>query len=442
LDISIPFNAQWLIALEKLAGIPKEERGIPAIFIGTTVMIGEKPIKEHLEETIEKYLAEGGVDYIVPIVVPVPVVTPTAQPIPPKKPIAMAYFLRAGCPECDRVTYDIKLLESKYPQLSVHYFDIEDEENKLLNEWLSERCGVPDEKRLTAPMIFVGDSYLASDEVDFHSIQILIEKYTQTGAEPFWEEWEEEREEAKKRIIERFLSFGVLTVLGAGLIDGLNPCAFATVVFLISYLAFIGRKGREILFIGAAFTSGVFSAYLAAGLGFLKLLEAIDVLTIVGRWVYLGVALFSLLLALVNFNDYLKARRGKLEEMKFKLPNVLKRRVHRVIRRGMGLHSHVLAAIGCGFVISALELVCTGQVYLPTIVFVTSMPDLRVRALFYLVLYNLFFILPLVIVFILAFHGTTSDRMARLAKKHTSSIKLLTSFLFLILSAWLVYALT
>jgi hypothetical protein len=37
-----------------------------------------------------------------------------------------------------------------------------------------------------------------------------------------------------------------------------------------------------------------------------------------------------------------------------------------------------------------------------------GVPELRVRAFLYLLLYNWMFVLPLVVVFILAFRGTTS----------------------------------
>lgn len=48
-------------------------------------------------------------------------------------------------------------------------------------------------------------------------------------------------------IVERFRSMGVLTVLIITLVDGLNPCAFATLILFISYLALTDAKGRDIL---------------------------------------------------------------------------------------------------------------------------------------------------------------------------------------------------
>ncbi len=61
-----------------------------------------------------------------------------------------------------------------------------------------------------------------------------------------------------------------------------------------------------------------------------------------------------------------------------------------------------------GFAISVLELVCTGQVYLPTITFVMGVEEMRRHALSYLLLYNLAFVAPLLVVFALVHWGTTS----------------------------------
>ena len=88
-------------------------------------------------------------------------------------------------------------------------------------------------------------------------------------------------------------------------------------------------------------------------------------------------------------------------------------------------------------VISLLELACTGQVYLPTIIFVSSIPELRVRAIGYLVLYNVLFILPLVVVFVLAYYGTTSKDLTRFLQRNAATVKLGMVILFAALAIWL-----
>jgi cytochrome c biogenesis protein CcdA len=260
-----------------------------------------------------------------------------------------------------------------------------------------------------------------------------------TGAEEVWTGFE--AGSADGSIRERFNSMGLLTVLGAGLIDGLNPCAFATIVFFVSYLSLSGRKGRELLLVGGSFTLGVFLTYLGVGLGLSALAQAVGFMSTFGRWVYALTAIICLVLAGISFSDYLKARRGEAGDMALSLPTFLRKRINAVIRKGQSARAFVLVAFVTGVAISVIEFACTGQVYLPTIVFVLSDPDLQARAMAYLLLYNIFFVLPLIVVFALAYYGTTSEQFGAVLRKHASKVKLATAVLFLALAAWLIYAL-
>ena len=448
LDISDSYNYGLFVSLEEAAKIPSEKRGIPMMFVGHTIMVGELSIKDNLEEVIDRYLAEGGADYPIPeelLVPPTPGLTTTLQPTPTaqaeNRPIHIAYFYEIGCQECDRVTYDLNYLQSKYPNLVVETFDVQND--AALSEWLGEQYGVPEEKRLTAPSVFVGQDFLLATEINVKSLEALVEKYSQTGAEAIWEDFgEEEASEARTSLIERLGSPALLTVLGTGLANGLNPCALATIVFFISYLAFSGRKGREILFVGVAFTLGVFLTYLLAGFGLLRLLEPLDAMrSDLRNWISGFGALLCLILAFISFRDYFTARGGRPEDVSLRLPRPLQRQVHRIIRESSSVRAFVLVAFAIGFVISIILLTCTSPLYVGVVFLIQDVPELRASAYLYILLYNLAFITPLVVIFLLAYFGTTSEQLARVVGRHTGIIKLLTASLFLVLAGWLFYGL-
>ena len=63
------------------------------------------------------------------------------------------------------------------------------------------------------------------------------------------------------------------------------------------------------------------------------------------------------------------------------------------------------------------------------------------NGVFYLLLYNLMFILPLVVIFILTFYGTTSLQFSRFLRTKAATVRLLTALLFAILGAWLIVVL-
>ncbi|MCK4316110.1 MAG: hypothetical protein KAX24_10115, partial [Anaerolineae bacterium] len=352
-------------------------------------------------------------------------------------PIWAAYFYDVGCQECSSAEYDIRYVRSMYPQLLVEEYSVQ--EDAALAEWLGARLNVPEKQRLATPALFVGDEYLIGTDITSEALLALVEQYAPTGVEQVWAGFDPE--EAEQSIIERFKSFGVVTIVFAGLVDGLNPCAFATLAFFVSYLTLSGRKGREILVVGMAFTLGVFLAYLAVGLGFYKVLDLLGgLLTTLGRWVYGLTGVLCAVLAVFSFLDFLKARRGGIGDMALNLPHSLRMRINAVIRRGRKSQAFVAGAFVTGVVVSFLELACTGQVYLPTIIFVISQPEMRVRAFILLVLYNLLFILPLVVVFILAYYGTESKQLTNFLQRRAATVKLGMALLFAALAGWLTVA--
>jgi len=92
-----------------------------------------------------------------------------------------------------------------------------------------------------------------------------------------------------------------------------------------------------------------------------------------------------------------------------------------------------------GFIVSLLELACTGQIYLPTLMFISNIPDLKINAIFYLLLYNLMFIVPLVLVFAFTYWGTSSAQWAALTQRNFGKIKITLTLLFFGLAALLLY---
>ena len=430
-------NYNLLRALEQQLG--GADGAMPAVFIGQEALYGERAVRDGLAGLIEEYLAQGGVDWPKVTPSPTPVVTPTAGEDGSLPAVHLAYFYQPGCRECDRVQLDLDYLQHQYPQLVVHAFDVTAE--AALSEWLGERAGVQEEERLVAPAVFVADEALVGEDLHTRNLEALIRRHAAAGAEAAWEAREASQDESATNIVERFRSFGLLTVLVAGVVDGLNPCAFATVVFFISYLAFAGRRGREVLAVGAAFVLGVFLTYLGVGVGMLKFLASLPFLSQVSQWVYGTTAALCLFLAAGSVHDWWRARSGKPDEMRLRLPTRLRARINRVIREGAGARAFVPLTFVTGAVVSVIELACTGQVYLPTILFVLGVPELQVRAGVYLVLYNLMFVLPLVVVFLLAYFGTTSQQLGLFIHRRAAAIKLVTAGLFVLLAGWLVVGL-
>jgi glutaredoxin len=438
LELTEPASYELFTAiLEQNPGLPT---GVPQLYIGQNALVGSDQIENFLPGLIEDSLAEGGWDWSIPIDAPRAAATaePAASAANASAPLYLAYFYDPGCLECDRVQYDLQYLESQYPNLEVRRFDVRTD--AMLNEALCEKYGVPDGERLASPAIFIGDHYLTAEEISVPRLRALLDGAHESLAMPPWETVDTSQAAgAASGIVQRFQSFSVLAVAGAGLLDGVNPCAFTTMIFFVSYLALVGRKGREILLVGAAFTAAVFLTYLTMGLGLAEVVRQAGSISLVGRIIYGATALFCLVLAALSLWDWMKIRQGRLNEIALQLPASLKKRIHATIRTRSRVRGYVGAAFGAGVLVSIFELACTGQVYLPTIIFVAGVAELRATAISYLVLYNLMFVLPLVAVFVVTYYGTSSQRLTVLFQRNAGLVKLLTALLFGVLGLWLGY---
>lgn len=456
---NIADRANYALLLNLEAQLQAVSTAIPEVIIGQEVLAGDEPIREHLRERIDAWLQQGGVE--LPTVGGQPAATPSAErecdecgdiheaartavaanvtPETSGAPaIHMVYFYQAGCDVCERADHDLAYILEQYPQLRITRYDVKTEAG--LNEWLGARVGVPEDQRLIAPALFVGQHYLLGEQVRASAIESLIAPYVKSGAEAWWLGWQAEEGEVEGAIAERFSSFGLLTVIGAGLLDGVNPCAFAGMIFLISYLSLRKRKGKQLLATGIMYTLGVFLTYLGVGFGFLKAVAALPFLSTIGKWVYGATALLCIALAWGSLADYRKARAGRLADMTLKLPDRMRGWTKTLIREGTGARMFVLSSFALGVGVSLVELACTGQVYLPTIIYVLGIPALRAQATLALLIYNLMFILPLIGIFMLVYFGTTSQQLIDWMTKRTAAVKLGTAVLFLLLAGWLTYS--
>ena len=165
----------------------------------------------------------------------------------------------------------------------------------------------------------------------------------------------------------------MLPVIAAGLIDGINPCAFTTLIFLLASLALAGRGRREVLVIGALFSLAVFLSYFLIGLGLfaaLRAATAISLVSVLLRWALVGV-LF--VFAGLSVYDYALIRAGRPTEMLLQLPSSFKKRIHASIRTRVRIAAIAGSSLVLGFLVSVFEFACTGQVYLPLLGYLARM---------------------------------------------------------------------
>ena len=416
---------------------------LPVLFIGDQMLSGDQEIMQKLDPLILEYQIKGSLAPSLPPIEPSPKVAASEKTFT----VDLAYFYQKGCPKCDRASYLLKYIVKKYPRLNVKEIDLNADDGKRLNETLSNRLNLPPEKRLIAPSIFVGNHYLAPEEITESRVEALIEKYEKAGTTSALKVDKGEMKKAEEAIVERFKSFGVFAIMLAGLVEGLNPCALATLVFFISYLTMIGQKRKEILMVGIGFTASSFATHLLLGFGILSFIRHFSFFPLFTRIVYIITFAISLFLGIFSLYDYVQLKRGRPSKMTLQVPNVLKKKIHRIIRTRSGELEEekegqfarlLIAAVFIGCIVTLLQSTCTSQVYLPTLLFVTNIPSLKGSAFLYLILYNVIYVLPLVAIFGIVYWGVTSEQLSFFLQRRTSTIKLLTAIFFFALAAVLI----
>ena len=240
---------------------------------------------------------------------------------------------------------------------------------------------------------------------------------------------------------QKFRKFSFLSILLAGLADGVNPCAIATMIFLISFLATQKRKRSEILVIGLSFTCMVFLTYMLMGIGAFKALAFLSKYLWISQTIKWIAVIFAGTVSLICFRDAVVYKKtGKAKDITLQLPKLVKLQIHKVISGQLSQSGLFIGAIISGFLVTLLEAVCTGQVYLPTIVLMTKEKGLRLTGWMYLIIYNILFILPLLIIMVMAYFGLTWKRLAKTTQTNLSLLKIAMGIVLVLLACFLALA--
>lgn len=355
------------------------------------------------------------------------------HPAPPR----IEFFYTEGCETCYRVEHEIlPLLEAQYTgQYALVRRDLDRDAAYLRLAGYQERLTIDPH---ATTVLIVNGRYIFDDwpsiRDDFLStVGRLVAAppalATATAPPP------SDPSVSLDQLERRARGFAFIGVALAGLIDGINPCAIATLVFFISMLSVMKVRGARLLWAGAAFCLTSFITYLAIGLGLFRLLYLCAGFPVMRALLEWGMVAILLLLGLLSIRDAIRYRaRGRATDITLKLPRRVSEAIHGAIRNGLTHHRILWGSVVAAFLVTVFESMCTGQVYVPTLVLVLRSGRSVPLVLGYLLLYNSLFILPLVLALILAYHGTRTERFVRWSRENVVPSKLALAALFFALA--------
>ena len=202
----------------------------------------------------------------------------------------------------------------------------------------------------------------------------------------------------------------LLLVLGAGLLDGINPCAFAVLFLFMAFLFTLQRARSQMLQAGLVYIAAIYVTYLAIGLGLLRVFTLSSEPHLIAK---IGAGLM-IVLGLVNIKDAFWYGRW------FSL-GVLK--VGAETRERWMQKATLPATAVLGFLVGICEFPCTGGVYVG-ILGLLSAQTTYMEGLGYLLIYNVMFVLPLVAILLALGNRRTLGQVSRWEAQHKQALKL------------------
>ena len=209
------------------------------------------------------------------------------------------------------------------------------------------------------------------------------------------------------------------TVIVAALVDGINPCAFTVLLLFITALlaSARGRSPEEtaslrsrVVGLGSIYIASVFLTYLALGVGLFSTAAIFTQRHLPAR---LG-AVMAIALGLWMLKDYFVPELG----FRLQAPAAVSRWA-----RASAQKATVPALIIGGILIGLCTLPCSGAVYLAVLSLLAMQPT-TLAGFGYLVLYNALFVLPLVVILLLASARPALNRLAHWNLHHRERVRL------------------
>jgi cytochrome c biogenesis protein CcdA/glutaredoxin len=298
------------------------------------------------------------------------------------------FFFNRNCGECLKTLPFVEKFATDNPSVKIAYVDVmASEENLALFKNFKEYYGTGP---ISVPSVFIGNITLSGyDEItaDLPSAvnqtianpPVIPPKVTEPG----------EKEELTLPLI-----------IVSALVDGINPCAFSVLIFLLITIMALGSR-RKVLIVGTTFILAVFTFYFFSGLGIFTLIQTAGIsrlISFIAALIALGAGILSIASVLV----------GEAGPVILSIPASRKGVIDQYIRK-----ASIPAAFAVGLLVGMFELPCTGGIYLAILSLLSNRVTL-IEGIPYLLVYNLFFVLPLIIILAIFTWGVPVERLDQL----------------------------
>lgn len=341
--------------------------------------------------------------------------------------VTLDLFWGEGCPHCAKEKAFLEELEQEYPRLDVNLYEVyRHPENRAL---MHERAAALNESARGVPATFIGDELIVGYQSDETTGQYIRER-----VESLLSETNETASEAPVslpfigQVDAATVSLPTLTII-LGAADSFNPCAFFVLFFLLSMLIYAKSRARMLIIGGTfVFFSGlVYFIFMSAWLNFFLIAGTKAFITVVA-------GIVALAIGAINTKDFFAFKQGPSLTISDKAKPTLFKRMRGLLKADSIWHM-LAGTVVLAVTANLYELLCTAgfpMVYTR----VLTLHDLSTVAYYlYLVLYNIIYIVPLLLIVSL-FTLTLGSK--KLTEEQGRSLKLVSGLMMLALGLVLV----
>jgi len=326
------------------------------------------------------------------------------------------FFWGEGCPHCENVIKSGILEEvAKTENVSVYQLEVyNNQTNREIYTKFADSFGISPYQR-GVPFLVIecqkGYSYFIGDTPIINNLKDAT--LTCAPSKEISTSVSSDNPNAHK------LTLGSIIV--AALIDSINPCAFGVLIFLLATLIATASSKRALKY-GLVYSFIIFLVYFSAGLGIMKIISEFSgimnyIIVIAGILVFIG--------GLIEIKDFFWYGKG----ISLRIPLSIKPLIEKITQKGT-----LFAVIILGIIVALVELPCTGGIYLAIL---SLMHINKTFGIPYLLLYNLIFILPLLAIVLIAYHGTKTERIQNWIEKNKQLMRLLEGLIMVALAIYL-----
>lgn len=325
---------------------------------------------------------------------------------------SITLFYNQYCGSCKAAVPRVTGISEIYPELDIRIFNTYNSTgNRILLMAFGEKynCSYPG-----VPIVFAGEMTVLKgpSQIDNHVAEVA--KALLSGEVPsrFYEaRWlVGESLHVAESVDSNTTAIPYSLIAGAGLLDGINPCAFAVLVFLLAGLMAAGSR-RKMIFTGISYTTGVFVFYFLSGLG---IFAAVQTAGIVEIFTFVAAAV-ALAAGIIQVGDGIGGKRI----IRIVMPHAAGERLKHFASK-----ASVLSAFVMGMGVGIFELPCTGGIYIAILGMLSSSVTFA-EGIFYLLLYNLMFILPLIMITIGVAFGLPPEKIEEWRVRNRNILKII-----------------